>query len=57
MSRRYEWWAWSGPCGIISPHFSSKAKAKEWMNQKTFVNKSSFSLQAKIKEDCNEINQ
>lgn len=49
--RKYEYWAWMNVFGnVISPHFSSKAKAIKWMKEKGFAS-GSISLFAKIKTD------
>ena len=49
MNRKYEYWAWLNITGqVISPHFSSKAKAIEWKRAKRPIG--CCSLFAKIKE-------
>lgn len=58
--KKYEYWAWINAYGnVISPRFSSKAKAIEWKKKKNFIS-GYYSLFAKIREeelDCNKEKQ
>lgn len=46
--KKYEYWAWMNIVGqIISPHFSSEAKARKWMRERRLLG-NNYSLFAKL---------
>lgn len=51
MNKKYEYWAWM-KCGgwVISPHFSSEKKAREWMKHQCFIG-GHYSLFAKRRQE------
>ena len=54
--KKYEYWAWMNVWGnVISPHFSSKAKAMAWKKEKSFVY-DNYSLFAKVKTESERAN-